>query len=118
MIVPRKAGAVKVSSVRAFALWVALAASAMVCGLAAAHVTVWPRQSQPGAYEKYVVRVPTEGNVVIFTASNVLAGLSFGSVNPKSDVVNRYGLSSGVVTVLDVPSGASLTGRTFIVFTG
>jgi uncharacterized protein YcnI len=31
--------------------------------LASAHVTVWPRQSSPGAYEKYVVRVPTEGNV-------------------------------------------------------
>jgi uncharacterized protein YcnI len=31
--------------------------------LACAHVTVWPRESSPGAYEKYVVRVPTEGNV-------------------------------------------------------
>ena len=31
--------------------------------LASAHVTVWPRESSPGAYEKYVVRVPTEGNV-------------------------------------------------------
>jgi uncharacterized protein YcnI len=31
--------------------------------LASAHVTVWPRESQTGAYEKYVVRVPTEGNV-------------------------------------------------------
>ena len=41
--------------------------SALVLGLcsavAAAHVTVWPRESAPGAYEKYVVRVPTEGNV-------------------------------------------------------
>jgi uncharacterized protein YcnI len=31
--------------------------------LAAAHVTVWPRESRTGAYEKYVVRVPTEGTV-------------------------------------------------------
>ena len=30
---------------------------------AAAHVTVWPRESRPGASEKYVVRVPTEGKV-------------------------------------------------------
>jgi uncharacterized protein YcnI len=30
---------------------------------ATAHVTVWPRESRPGAYEKYVVRVPTEGKV-------------------------------------------------------
>lgn len=28
-----------------------------------AHVTVWPRQSQAGASERYVVRVPTEGQV-------------------------------------------------------
>ncbi len=31
--------------------------------LASAHVTVWPRESRLGAYEKYVVRVPTEGKV-------------------------------------------------------
>ncbi len=31
--------------------------------LASAHVTVWPRESSTGAYEKYVVRVPTEGKV-------------------------------------------------------
>jgi uncharacterized protein YcnI len=31
--------------------------------VASAHVTVWPRESQTGAYEKYVVRVPTEGKV-------------------------------------------------------
>lgn len=31
--------------------------------LVRAHVTVWPRESQTGSYEKYVVRVPTEGKV-------------------------------------------------------
>ncbi len=30
---------------------------------AAAHVTVWPQQSQAGAGERYTVRVPTEGQV-------------------------------------------------------
>jgi uncharacterized protein YcnI len=30
---------------------------------AAAHVTVQPRESRAGAHEKYVVRVPTEGQV-------------------------------------------------------
>jgi uncharacterized protein YcnI len=30
---------------------------------ALAHVTVWPRESTVGKYEKYVVRVPTEGTV-------------------------------------------------------
>jgi uncharacterized protein YcnI len=28
-----------------------------------AHVTVWPQESQPGARERYTVRVPTEGQV-------------------------------------------------------
>ena len=28
---------------------------------AQAHVTVWPKESRQGAWEKYVVRVPTEG---------------------------------------------------------
>jgi uncharacterized protein YcnI len=42
-------------------VWVAAAAAALVCASAMAHVTVWPRESRVGAYEKYVVRVPTEG---------------------------------------------------------
>jgi uncharacterized protein YcnI len=37
--------------------------STLVVSIAAAHVTVWPREAQAGAYEKYVVRVPTEGKV-------------------------------------------------------
>ena len=31
--------------------------------VASAHVTVWPRESATGAYEKYIVRVPTEGEI-------------------------------------------------------
>lgn len=42
----------------AFALLLGLCSA-----LASAHVTVWPRVSSTGAYEKYVVRVPTEGKV-------------------------------------------------------
>lgn len=42
----------------AFALLLGLCSA-----LAWAHVTVWPRVSSTGAYEKYVVRVPTEGKV-------------------------------------------------------
>jgi uncharacterized protein YcnI len=34
-----------------------------VASVAAAHVTVWPQQSQAGASERYTVRVPTEGQV-------------------------------------------------------
>jgi uncharacterized protein YcnI len=42
----------------AFALMLCLCSA-----LVSAHVTVWPRESSTGAYEKYVVRVPTEGKV-------------------------------------------------------
>src|ERR1041385_660323 len=34
------------------------------------------------------VNAPAPGNVVIFTASNVFGGVSFGSLNPKSAAVN------------------------------
>jgi uncharacterized protein YcnI len=46
-----------------------------------AHVTVWPRASSVGAFEKYTVRVPTEGQVA--TTSVELAipdGVTFVSV--------------------------------------
>jgi uncharacterized protein YcnI len=52
-----------------------------------AHVTVWPRQSQAGASERYTVRVPTEGTVTTtavelevptgVTITGVLAGSGF-----------------------------------------
>ncbi|TLS51562.1 YcnI family protein [Paenibacillus antri] len=29
-------------------------------GIASAHVTVWPKEVEPGAYEKFAVRVPSE----------------------------------------------------------
>ncbi len=35
----------------------------LLASSAAAHVTVWPQQSQAGAGERYTVRVPTEGQV-------------------------------------------------------
>ena len=43
----------------------AMMAAALVLGsgVAQAHVTVWPQQSQAGAGERYTVRVPTEGQV-------------------------------------------------------
>jgi uncharacterized protein YcnI len=40
-----------------------VALAALVPTLAFAHVTVRPRESAPGAEEKYTVRVPTEGAV-------------------------------------------------------
>ena len=61
------------------------------------------------------VRLPAPGSVVIVTALSALAGLSFGSVKPKSAAVKVYCVSSSVVTVLLVPAGASLTAVTLTV---
>jgi uncharacterized protein YcnI len=39
---------------------------ALICltaAVAPAHVSIWPRESSPGATEKYVVRIPSEGKV-------------------------------------------------------
>jgi uncharacterized protein YcnI len=43
--------------------WGLAAVLLVLPALALSHVTVWPRDSKAGAYEKYVVRVPTEGKV-------------------------------------------------------
>ena len=37
-----------------------VAALALFAGTAGAHVTVWPKEANPGAYEKFTVRVPSE----------------------------------------------------------
>jgi uncharacterized protein YcnI len=53
----------------------------VVSTLAGAHVTVWPRESALGAYEKYVVRVPTEGSVATTSIElQMPEGVSFVSM--------------------------------------
>jgi uncharacterized protein YcnI len=46
--------------------------STVFASIAAAHVVVSPRTSSPGAYEKYTVRVPTEGKVTTTSVEVVL----------------------------------------------
>jgi len=49
---------------RLFPLHLMIATCALTATFAAAaHVTVWPKTAQTGAYEKYTVRIPTEGKV-------------------------------------------------------
>ena len=49
--------------------------------IAQAHVTVVPRQSQPGATERYTVRVPTEGQVATTTVElEIPAGVTVTEV--------------------------------------
>ena len=61
------------------------------------------------------VRLPAAGRALIFTPERALAGESLGSVNPKSAAAKAQVVSSGIVTVLDVPEGASFTGVTLMV---
>ena len=46
---------------------------------------------------------------------NAFAGVSLGSLKPKSAAAKVYAVSSFVVTVLSAPAGASFTERTFTV---
>src|SRR3569833_467915 len=55
------------------------------------------------------VRVPAPGRVVILTASRLLAGLSLGSVKPKSDAAKVYGVLIRSDTALSAPAGAAFT---------
>ena len=76
-----------------------------------ASATTWPALTATPLSRN----VPPVGRVVIFTASKALAGVSLGSVKPKSAAVNAYGASSLVVIDLSAPAGASLTDTTWIV---
>ena len=58
------------------------------------------------------VKLPLAGKVVMLTAWKLLAGLSFGSVKPKSAALKLRAVSSKVVSVALVPAGASLTAVT------
>jgi uncharacterized protein YcnI len=66
------------------------AVALLVPAMAQAHVTVWPRASSAGATEKYVVRVPTEGQVA--------------TIGAELDVPDGV-----VVEVLGVPAGWTQT---------
>src|SRR5262245_42083955 len=52
---------------------------------------------------------PETGSELISIVDRAFGGSSSGSVNPKSDALNVYSVSSLVVTLLFTPSGASLT---------
>ena len=78
-----------------------------------ASVTTWPVvMATPES-----LSVPVVGKVVILTLAKALAGLSLGSVKPKSAAASATAVSSSVVRVLSAPAGASLTGITVMVVT-
>lgn len=66
------------------ALIIATAVTSLV-GTASAHVTVWPKQTTTGAYEKYTVRVPVEKKVNTTKVKVVFpAGVKVNTVEPTA----------------------------------
>jgi uncharacterized protein YcnI len=58
-----------------------IVALVLLSSIASAHVVVSPRTSQAGAYEKYTVRVPTEGSVATVSVELALPeGVNFVAV--------------------------------------
>jgi uncharacterized protein YcnI len=72
------------SGIRAMSFATCLALVAVTARTASAHAVVYPRQSTPGAYEKYVLRVPNEKDSPTLTVEiRFPAGIrvvSFGDV--------------------------------------
>ena len=55
------------------------------------------------------VNVPTDGNVGNLTHTKLFGGVSNGSVNPKSVLLNVCDPPAGTIILLSVPTGASFT---------
>jgi len=75
-----------------------------------AHVTVWPRTASNGGFEKYTVRVPTEGNVATTAVELMLPeGVTFVAV--AAPVGHAYQLKksgervSGIVWTMKIAPG-------------
>lgn len=61
-----------------------LAVCAFGASIASAHVTIWPPQSAPGAFEKYTVRVPSERpSPTIRVEVDIPETVTFSRVMPK-----------------------------------
>ncbi|CAB3390749.1 YcnI family copper-binding membrane protein [Kyrpidia spormannii] len=72
-----------------------------VAGVASAHVTVWPQQSPPGAFEKYTVRVPTEKNVpTVKIAVHVPQGVTVEDLEPVPGWTYQLQKENGRVTTV------------------
>ena len=66
---------------------IASLALTLVASVAQAHVSVRPRESRPGATEKYIVRVPTEGKVATTSVElDIPQGVTVDRVEPVDGV--------------------------------
>jgi uncharacterized protein YcnI len=81
-----------------------------IASVASAHVTVWPRSSNLGAYEKYVVRVPTEGAIattsIEISIPNNVTYVSIGAANGHTyELKKSEGRVVGIVWSMKINPG-------------
>ena len=91
-------------------LCLAAAMIALLPAVALAHITIAPNQSMAGASEKYVVRVPTEGDVATVAAEiEIRDGVSVGLVavqNGWTHEIKRQGDRIVAITwTMHIPPG-------------
>lgn len=91
---------------------VAALALTLVASVAQAHVSVRPRESKPGATEKYIVRVPTEGKVATTSVElDIPAGVVIDSVEPmegaKADMKREGGRIVSITWTVTIEPGAN-----------
>lgn len=89
---------------------IAATAAMLACAPLFAHVTVWPRESKTGAYEKYVVRVPTEGKVATASVEiSVPEGVSVVSIGAPTGFTYELKRSgervTGIVWTMQIKPG-------------
>ena len=85
---------------------------ALTASIAQAHVSVRPRESKPGATEKYIVRVPTEGTVATASVEvDIPQGVMVGSVEPvdgvKADMKQEGGRIVSITWTVAIEPGAN-----------
>jgi uncharacterized protein YcnI len=81
-----------------------------IASVASAHVTVWPRSSNAGAHEKYVVRVPTEGAAattsIEISIPNNVTFVSIGAANGHTyELKKSAGRVVGIVWSMKISPG-------------
>ena len=91
---------------------IAALALTLVASAAHAHVSVRPRESKPGATEKYIVRVPTEGKVATTSVEvDIPAGVSVEAVESadgvKSEMKREGGRLVSIIWTVTIDPGAN-----------
>ena len=84
----------------------------LIASAAQAHVSVRPRESKPGATEKYIVRVPTEGKVATTSVEvDIPQGVMVDSVEPvdgaKAEMKREGGRIVSITWTVAIEPGAN-----------